>query len=309
VVSHRAVIVADLVRQVPDVEIDVAHVVGEVRHLEIEVARLVLGVSHLGIDVRPIEFEQQKAPPSRWVLCGANPANHDSLIEDPVMKSTKKTVNVAHIQSLIPAAGLGQADPIPAVGAPGTPKDFTPSTTKSRVRVQPAEDLVTAAPAAAKELASSTTYATDFTAKAPDPQTLATNLAFSAAWSAEYAKAEAWFEYVKEQTRIAWRQTNPQLDKLGGAFKYVRGEDTTITTQYPSTAKLYDVRREPAVKGAAVKASKKAAEGAAKPSGKAKTKALSAAAETTPAPVGSPNAAPPIGEPAESAANGSPAKS
>jgi hypothetical protein len=179
------------------------------------------------------------------------------------MKSTKKTFTAAHLATLI-SGGLGKVDPVPTTGAPAPPDDYVPSKLAKGKRAQPAAALVTAAAAAAPEIGGATTYVTDFGAKAPDQANLAANLAFAAGWSGEYTKAQNWFGYVKEQTTLAWLQTNPILDELGPVFAYARGRDASVSNEYPSTAKLYDVRREPAMKGVAVRASKKAASAAAK---------------------------------------------
>jgi hypothetical protein len=186
--------------------------------------------------------------------------------------TTKKKPPAAQLsRKLIPRTGLGKADPLPKVGAPDRPKDYVPTAAKG-VRTQPADELITAAPAAAQELASSKTYTDDFGKNAPDPQALAENLAFAAAWSAEFDRTEQWYAYVKEQTRIAWSQANPKLDSLGPVFAYALEQEPNVRNQYPSTSKLYDVRREPAVKGAAVKASLRANGVTKPPKGTAKAK-------------------------------------
>jgi hypothetical protein len=185
-----------------------------------------------------------------------------------LMKTTKKTPLSTQVQSLVPAAGIGKADPVPALSAPAPPKDFVPSKARRGERVQPPATVVKAATGAATELSASVTYVTDFGAHAPDPQTLANNLAFAGAWSAEYTAAEAWFLYVKEQTRLAWLQANPLLDDFGPAFAYARSHNAAIDTQYASTAKVFAGRGEAAVKGAAVRASKRAAAGKTTKKGK-----------------------------------------
>jgi hypothetical protein len=182
------------------------------------------------------------------------------------MRTTKKVFVSSHVAAMTPAGGIGKADAVPSVGAPVTPKDFVPSKVVRGAKVQPPPDVIKAAPGAAKEIASSTTYASDFGSSAPDGATLATNIAFAAAWSAQYALAGSWLAYVKEQTRLAWLQANPQLDDLAPAFSYARTHNDAISTEYASTSKLFDARSQGAVKGAAVRASKKAAAKGAKTS-------------------------------------------
>jgi hypothetical protein len=175
------------------------------------------------------------------------------------MKSTKKVFLSTNAGAIDLTEGIGKADAVPKVGAPATPKDFVPSKAKKGAKVQPSATILKAVSGASKELATSTTYLKDFGENAPDPATLATTIGFAGAWSGHYTLAEKWFLYVKEQTRLAWLQANPQLDDFGDVFLPILARNDQIGTRYASTAKLFDGRREPAVKGAAVKASKKAA--------------------------------------------------
>jgi hypothetical protein len=181
------------------------------------------------------------------------------------MKTTKKTdTGASSSANSDVTTGIGKADPVPTVGAPPAPEDYVKAKATPGAKIQPPNAVIKAAAGAAKELESSSSYVADFGSSAPDPKTLGTTLAFAAAWSSHYALAEAWFAYVKEQTRLAWLQANPQLDDLGPTFAYAREHNDTIGTQYASTAKLFDARREPSVKAAAVRASKKATAKAAK---------------------------------------------
>jgi len=193
------------------------------------------------------------------------------------MKTTKKVLISKNASALAATEGIGKADPVPKVGAPPTPKDYVASVAIRGARLQPPAGVIEAGPGAAKEIANSTTYVSDFGQSAPDASTLATNIAFAAAWSGQYTLADSWFGYVKEQTRLAWLQANPQLDDFGPAFAYALEHNAAIGTQYASTAKVFDARRQSAVKGAAVRASKKAAAKAAK---KAKGGAAEEAAPT-----------------------------
>jgi hypothetical protein len=198
------------------------------------------------------------------------------------MKTTKNVFISKNVATLSATQGIGKADPVPTTGAPATPTDFVPSKGARGARVQPPQGVIKAAAGAAKEIADSTTYAADFGSSAPAPATVAANIAFASAWSGQYMTAEAWYLYVKEQTRLAWLQANPQLDELGPVFAYARTHNDAIDTQYASTAKLFDARSEPAVKGAAVKASKKAASKAKKSGASAASAEHATAAATVP---------------------------
>ena len=86
---------------------------------------------------------------------------------------------------------------------------------------------------------------------------------------------------MKEQTRLAWLQANPQLDDFAPAFTYARNHNDAIGTDYASTSKLFDARSAAAVKGAAVKASKKQAAKGAKNTGASTAAAQQAAGPAT----------------------------
>jgi hypothetical protein len=205
------------------------------------------------------------------------------------MKSTKNEAASSDLNTAdATAAGIGKADPVPKVGAPRTPIDFVAAKLPHGTKIQPLPDVIKAAGPSAKEIAASKTYPSDFGAAAPAAETVATNVAFAAAWSAQYTLAENWFLYVKEQTQLAWAQANPQLDDLLPAFNYARSHNDAIGTKYPSTAKLFDARAQPSVKGAAVRASKKAAKKTS-----ARTNKATAAPAAAPATESEAPAAPP----------------
>ncbi len=196
------------------------------------------------------------------------------------MKSTKNEAASSDLNTAdATAAGIGKADPVPKVGAPRTPIDFVAAKLPHGTKIQPLPDVIKAAGPSAKEIAASKTYPSDFGAAAPAAETVATNVAFAAAWSAQYTLAENWFLYVKEQT---------QLDDLLPAFNYARSHNDAIGTKYPSTAKLFDARAQPSVKGAAVRASKKAAKKTS-----ARTNKATAAPAAAPATESEAPAAPP----------------
>ena len=158
----------------------------------------------------------------------------------------KKTATVSHVV-------LGQAtvtDPVPTDKAP-TPPEYTPVKLGRGGRVKSGQE--TLATKVAAEVKSYSNYKEVFGATAPDPATIATALATAQAWSMSLANASAWFDYVRQETVLAWRHALGLTDSLEGPFELAVARDATISEALPSTTKFFAVPKEIAKKGVATK--------------------------------------------------------
>jgi hypothetical protein len=177
-------------------------------------------------------------------------------------KSTaKKTTSVTHVI-------LGQAavtDPVPTEKAP-TPPEYTPVKFGRGSYVKSAQE--TLATKMASELKAYPDYKEVFGTTAPDPATIAAALETAQAWSTSLANATAWFQYVRQETVLAWRHALGLTDSLQGPFDLAIGRNATVAEALPSTAKFFDVPKEIAKKAVATRKKnrlKKASASAATP--------------------------------------------
>jgi hypothetical protein len=170
--------------------------------------------------------------------------------ENNATKSTKKSHSVAVAEAppaTQPAATVPQTPPVtppgempPAVGAPAPPEGWKATPTKGRgralgsrlKRVQGASQA-----AAAKELATSTTYVSDFGSRAPSPTVLGFLLSNAAAWRAIWDGATQFLAYAAEQ-RQKWEDAaSAEMAALAPSFDFVASRDPAIAQKYAATAK------------------------------------------------------------------------
>jgi hypothetical protein len=165
-----------------------------------------------------------------------------------------------HPQST-PVNTFGGADVVPTDGAPAPPTGFAPQ--KLGRGSRPCKAVVQAAPQAAEELRTATTYESTFGSLAPSAAPLADAITFAASWSAQRASAEAWRTYTRQQEDLAWRYALGKLDALRPSYVAATSLDPTVTSQFSKVTQLFAPRSEAASKAAVSRKAAKAAKGSA----------------------------------------------
>jgi hypothetical protein len=136
---------------------------------------------------------------------------------------------------------------------------------------------VTDATAAAKEIAQSSSYETDFGAHAPSAGQIAFVVTNAATWRDRWQQARTFVAYCAEQ-RATWEDAAlGQMDGLKPAFNYLAQREPKVAEKYPVTGKF--------LKAGSTIASRAVASRKANAKAKAKGEPTSAAPE---APVASP---------------------
>jgi hypothetical protein len=167
------------------------------------------------------------------------------------------TTNKKHPQST-PANTFGGADAVPSDDAPTPPTGFTPQKL-DRAVARPCKAVVLAAPQAAEELRTATTYESTFGSLAPAAAPLADAISFAASWSAKRASAEAWRTYTRQQEDLAWRYALGKLDTLRPSYVAATSLDATVSSQFSKVTQLFAPRSAASTKAAASRKAAKAA--------------------------------------------------
>jgi hypothetical protein len=185
----------------------------------------------------------------------------DSSTHEPDFLEVTMTTHKKHPQSTSEST-FGGADAVPTDNAPAPPTGFTPQKLGRNVP-RPAKAVVQAAPQAAEEIRTATTYQSTFGSLAPAAAPLADAINFAAEWSAKRASAEAWRTYTRQQEDLAWRFALGKLDALRPSYVAATKLDPAVTSQFSKVAQLFAPRSAAALKAVASKKAKKAATEAA----------------------------------------------
>ena len=167
------------------------------------------------------------------------------------------TTNKKHPKST-PENTFGGADAVPTDSAPVPPKGFAPQ--KLGRGLRPCVAVVQAAPQAAEEIRTATTYESTFGSLAPAAAPLADAINFAAEWSAKRASAEAWRTYTRQQEDLAWRYALGKMDALRPSYVAATTLDPAVTTAFSKVAQLFAPRSVAAAKAVASKKAKKEAQ-------------------------------------------------
>jgi hypothetical protein len=169
----------------------------------------------------------------------------------------KKTAAVSHsLLAHVAAAGTASVtDPLPTEKAPSPPATYVP--TKLGRGFRPQHTQVAIAPKMASELRASTSYAEQFGAGAPPAATVASALETASSWSGVLQNATAWYQYVKQQEALSWKQALGLTDALRVPFDFSLSRGAAIGEALPSSAKFFAATKETAKKSAATRKSAK----------------------------------------------------
>jgi len=153
---------------------------------------------------------------------------------------------------------FGGADAVPTDDAPAPPTGFAPQKL-GRGTPRPCKAVVQAAPQAAEEIRTATTYESTFGSLAPSAAPLADAISFAAEWSAKRASAEAWRTYTRQQEDLAWRFALGKLDSLRPSYVAAASLDPAVSSQFSKVTQLFAPRSVAAAKAVASRKAAKAA--------------------------------------------------
>lgn len=185
------------------------------------------------------------------------PAKKTPAKKAPAKKSPAKKAP-AKKPAAVPKAAAPAADKgvsLPTV--PPVPPGFQPP--KERIVAIATAQQERDALDVAREITTSRTYEQDFTHRAPPAPQLAAELAVAKAWSDQTASASAWYDYVRIQRDMAWKQALDTARKLKPEFDLAVKHDPAVTQRYPQTSAFLGVWKAAASRASATKAAKKKA--------------------------------------------------
>jgi hypothetical protein len=123
--------------------------------------------------------------------------------------------------------------------------------------LKPTTAQTDAAAGAATEMRDSSTWVDDFGSKAPDPTTMANNLATASEWRDAWVVARTWLAYCSEQRRLWEDAAFTEVEELKPLFDYSSDRDPTIAKRYPFTKLIVNARSASAQRGATTRKNNK----------------------------------------------------
>ena len=172
---------------------------------------------------------------------------------------SKKTVSRVAASNVQPGP-FGGGDPLPTAQAPVPPDAVDAPVTRVEARrgLKPRKVQVQGAPRAVEELRNAPDKYTEvFGARVPAPTTVADSLEYSAGWSTSLAAAERWRAYCAEQNRLAWEHSLGLLERLQ---PMTQAPGSTAPADLPELTAVITARTASAMRGAATRREKKAAD-------------------------------------------------
>jgi len=180
--------------------------------------------------------------------------------------------------------------PPPSVTIPAVPDGFVPVNAADLRGFHMLAAQIAAVPDSIAELQSLSNYGVLFGITAPDVGQLTQRLGVAAQWATLLSQTYAWYQYVKSQQGMSWKDTVLLLDGLKAPFDLATTANPAVLTQYPALARLLGARKAAAKRGVVTRAKKKAAK-------------VAAAAGVSPTPSAAQTPTPP-GAPSPATANG-----
>lgn len=220
--------------------------------------------------------------PSKKSVATSTASSTQVHAEGSVVMKEPSTNAIASTTNAAAAQPPGVVEPIPTALAPTPPSSYVPVAVPRGSR--PQRSQINLALKVATEVRASSDYLQQFGNSAPNPVSVADALTLASGWSDSLQNATAWYEYVKQQEYLAWKQALAIVSPLRVPFEFRLVRDASVVEDYPSLNAFFAVARAAARKAVATK--KKDKENAAK--------AASAAPTSTPLaePTSTPPAAP-----------------
>jgi hypothetical protein len=143
---------------------------------------------------------------------------------------------------------LGRTPQVPENGSP-----------EAEIRLRPTDEQVNLADGLVREISGPSTWAEDFSKRAPAAEALSSALGRAMALRKERARAEAWFKWLDQEQAIAWQQVLELTGKLQTHFDVADAADPNIALRYPKMKAFFGVRADIAARGVATRKKNRAA--------------------------------------------------
>ena len=180
-------------------------------------------------------------------------------ISRPIATSSTTPVTTGDTgDTLVPTPTLSSAfvSPMapPNILIPAPPIGFVPVDLGNFRACHPKAGQIAAAPGAVAELANSAGYATAFGAAVPPAPQVAEDLTHASSWTTMRVATEALLAYVKSFEVLTWNVALADIEALGASARLIQAQNPAALAAFPTLAKLLDVQKVIAKKGAATRA-------------------------------------------------------
>ena len=179
-----------------------------------------------------------------------SPAVSDTVQAEPTGTAKKSPA----VSDTVQAQPTGIAEPVPVSIAPTPPSTYVPSVLQRGMR--PQQSQINLALKVATELRGSANYTQQFGDTAPNPVGLADALTLARGWSDKLQNAKAWYEYVRQQENVAWKQAFTLSAPLRVPFEFRLARDASVAEEYPSLEAFLGTAKAAAKKGVATRKKK-----------------------------------------------------
>jgi hypothetical protein len=153
--------------------------------------------------------------------------------------------------------------PPPDVTVPSVPSGFVPVPASSLAGYRPMQAELTNVPDAILELQSIPNWSLIFGMTAPAAPQAAERLSVAMQWTGLLVDSQDWFNYVKSQEGVAWKDALEVTDSLKAPFQLATAANPGLLKQYPALQRLLGAQKAVAKKAVATKKNNKAADAAA----------------------------------------------
>jgi hypothetical protein len=171
-----------------------------------------------------------------------------SVTEESIAKEAADPGSLPAAESIVFLKGPPADSHIPA-----PPAGFKPPSGTLYRGVTPKTSHLAALPDVVDELNRSTDFDQIFGKTAPPLKVLKEAFGAAAGWSLQRAQMRAWDLYCRTQEGLAWREARKMMDRMAPAFELATTTDSTVASQYPGFARLFDASKQIAKKGAATR--------------------------------------------------------
>jgi len=131
----------------------------------------------------------------------------------------------------------------PNLDIPAPPSTFRPVNAADYRGFWPKQAQIIAAPGAAQELMTSTTFASVFGPTVPQGADLGTKLTYAAEWSAIRLAVETLLAYVKSGEIVAWKAALVDLQPVDAMSKVLLARTPGVLDAFPALVNLLNVQK------------------------------------------------------------------
>ena len=177
------------------------------------------------------------------------------------------------------------------------PAGFVPPPAATFTGYRPMQTEIAYVPDAILELQGIPNWGLIFGMTAPAAPLVAGRLSVAMQWTDLYAESEAWFNYVKSQEGLAWKDALEVTDTLKVPLQCATATNPALLKQYPALQRLLGAQKVVAKKAVTTKANKKAAAASTAAAASAQVALGGAAATAAAVPAGAQIASAPAATP------------